>query len=63
VGKLKTIIKLNISKLTISNLKKKRERSSWRVITMRTELQGRTLGPIMEITSIVLGKEEMVVHL
>jgi hypothetical protein len=34
-------------------------RSSWRVITMRTEPWGRKARLITDITSIALGKEEM----
>jgi hypothetical protein len=37
--------------------------SSWRVITVRTEPQGRKVRPITDVTSTALRKEEMAVCL
>jgi hypothetical protein len=39
------------------------KRSSWRVITMRTEPQVRKARPMSDVTSTALGKEDMAVRL
>jgi hypothetical protein len=55
------IIKLEVLKQRVTSSIRVRSGSSWRVITMRNKPWGRKARPNKDVTSIALGKEEMVV--